>query len=122
MKTSVGYIILHVRDLDREIAFFRDVMGLELQFSDASFHYARFDGGGVGFALASGGEALEGGRDGPDHHTGISFAVDDVDTACAEMKARGARFTMEPSKQPWGGYMAMFADPEGNVFYLDGRA
>ena len=45
--------------------------------------------------------------------------VEDVDAAYREMKARGARFTMEPSKQPWGGYMAMFADPEGNVFYLD---
>ena len=29
------------------------------------------------------------------------------------------RFTMPPSKQPWGGYMALFADPDGNIFYLD---
>lgn len=27
--------------------------------------------------------------------------------------------TMPPSKQPWGGYMALFADPDGNIFYLD---
>lgn len=26
---------------------------------------------------------------------------------------------MTPSKQPWGGYMAMFADPDGNIFCLD---
>jgi predicted enzyme related to lactoylglutathione lyase len=26
---------------------------------------------------------------------------------------------MSPSKQPWGGYMALFADPDGNIFYLD---
>jgi len=26
---------------------------------------------------------------------------------------------MKPSKQPWGGFMAMFADPDGNTFYLD---
>ncbi len=52
--------------------------------------------------------------------SGIGFVVEDVDAACAEMKAKGARFTMEPSRQPWGGYMAMFADPEGNLFYLDG--
>jgi uncharacterized glyoxalase superfamily protein PhnB len=26
---------------------------------------------------------------------------------------------MTPQKQPWGGYMAMFADPDGNIFYLD---
>jgi len=34
-------------------------------------------------------------------------------------EAKGVRFTMEPEKQPWGGFMGMFADPDGNVFYLD---
>ena len=26
---------------------------------------------------------------------------------------------MPPTQQPWGGFMAMFTDPDGNVFYLD---
>jgi predicted enzyme related to lactoylglutathione lyase len=26
---------------------------------------------------------------------------------------------MGPGKMPWGGYMAMFMDPDGNEFYLD---
>ncbi len=119
MKPSIGYINLHVHDVAREIAFFRDVVGLELQFADESFHYARFDGGTVGFAVAGSGEAAPS-EPPADRLTGIGFVVEDVDAACREMKVRGARFTMEPSRQPWGGYMAMFADPEGNVFYLDG--
>ena len=32
---------------------------------------------------------------------------------------KGVQFTMQPTKQPWGGFMAMFTDPDGNVFYLD---
>ena len=36
-----------------------------------------------------------------------------------ELAAKGVTFTMAPEKQPWGGFMAMFADPDGNVFYLD---
>ena len=120
MKPRIGYINLHVHDLEQEVAFFRDVVGLELQFRDDSFHFARFEAG-IGFAVASGGgqapaEPL------PDRLSGIGFVVEDVDAAYREMKARGARFTMEPSRQPWGGYMAMFADPEGNLFYLDGKA
>ena len=119
MKLRIGYINHHVHDFERGVAFFRDVVGLELQFSDASFDFARFDGGTVSFAVASGGgeapaEPLA------DRLSGIGFVVDDLDAAYREMKARGARFTMEPSKQPWGRYMAMFADPEGNLFYLDG--
>jgi predicted enzyme related to lactoylglutathione lyase len=26
---------------------------------------------------------------------------------------------MEPTRQPWGGYMALLEDPDGNRFYLD---
>ena len=50
-------------------------------------------------------------------HTAV--CVPDVDAAFSELCAKGVRFTMMPSKQPWGGYMAMFADPDGNIFYLD---
>ena len=120
MNIRVGYVILHVHDLNREVAFFRDVVGLPLQFSDESFHFARFDGGGISFSVASSGEDSGPPEPAADRFSGIGFAVDDVDAAAREIKARGARFTMEPSRQPWGGYMAMFADPEGNLFYLDG--
>jgi len=119
MKPRVGYINLHVRDVEREVAFFRDVVGLEVLFSDPSFHYTRFDAG-IGFAVNSGGEPKPDEAPFAERLTGIGFVVEDVDAAAREMKARGARFTLEPSRQPWGGYMAMFADPEGNLFYLDG--
>ena len=118
MKPRIGYINLHVHDVEREVAFFRDVVGLELQFRDPAFQFARFEAG-IGFAVAGGGEPTPAGPL-TDRLSGIGFVVEDVDAACAEMKAKGARFTMEPSRQPWGGYMAMFADPEGNLFYLDG--
>ena len=39
--------------------------------------------------------------------------------AYEELGARGVRFTMPPQEQPWGGFMAMFTDPDGNIFYLD---
>ncbi len=120
MKPRIGYINHHVHDFERGVAFFRDVVGLELQFSDASFNYARFDAGTVSFAVASGHPEEARPEGAPDRLSGIGFVVEDVDAVYREMKTRGARFTMEPSKQPWGGYMAMFADPEGNVFYLDG--
>ncbi len=45
--------------------------------------------------------------------------VPDVDAAYAELAGKGVHFTMGPGKMPWGGYMAMFVDPDGNEFYLD---
>ena len=47
------------------------------------------------------------------------MAVDDLVAEHARLKALGVEFTMEPSKQPWGGFMAMIADPDRNILYLD---
>ena len=117
---SIGYINLAVMDFNRSLAFYRDVLGLPLLFVDDKFQFAAFSAGQVRFAVVGGTDSkkMREARGG-DVHTGIGFCVPDVDTAYRELEGKGVRFTMKPSKQPWGGYMAMFADPEGNVFYLD---
>jgi predicted enzyme related to lactoylglutathione lyase len=116
----IGYINLAVTDFDRSLAFYRDVLGLPLLLIDEKFQFAQFSAGAVRFAVVGGPDSkkMREARGG-DFHTGIGFCVADVDAAHSELAAKGVRFTMTPSKQPWGGYMAMFADPDGNVFYLD---
>src|ERR1700747_1961556 len=109
-KPVVGYINIHVRDFKKGLVFYRDVLGLPVRIADEAFSYASFDTGAVPFAIAAGGED-KGARE--DRPTGIAFCVSDVDAAYRELSAKGVRFTMTPSKQPWGGYMAMFADPDG---------
>lgn len=118
MKDAViGYITLGVIDYQRSIAFFRDVIGFPLLISDEKFQFARFQAGSITFAVVGGaGKAREARGD---VHAGIAICVPDVDAAHRELAAKGVRFTMPPSKQPWGGYMALFADPDGNIFYLD---
>jgi len=119
MQARIGYLIVHVRDFERAVAFYSDILGLRPEFTDPGFNYARFDVAGMSFAVARDPAAT-----GPveDRQTGIGMVVPDVDAASAELKAKGVRFTLEPGRQPWGGYMAMFADPDGNVFYLDQTA
>ena len=118
MKNPViGYITLGVVDFERSVAFFRDVIGFPLLFSDEKFKFARFQSGGTLFSVV-GGAGKERESKG-DVHAGIAICVPDVDAAYRELAAKGVRFTMKPSKQPWGGYMALFADPDGNIFYLD---
>jgi predicted enzyme related to lactoylglutathione lyase len=117
---SIGYINLAVTDFARSLGFYRDVLALPQLLIDDKFQFAQFDAGGVRFAVVGGAESkkMREARGG-DFHTGIGFCVSDVDAAYCELAAKGVRFTMKPSKQPWGGYMAMFADPDGNIFYLD---
>jgi len=52
-------------------------------------------------------------------HTGIGLIAEDINFAYEEMRAAGVEFEMSPTKQPWGGVLALFKDPDGNVFYLD---
>ena len=117
---GIGYINLAVVDFERSIAFYRDVLGLPLLFSDEKFQFASFRAGAIRFAVVGGPESKKMREaKGGDVHAGSAFCVPDVDAAYRELSAKGVRFTMLPSKQPWGGYMALFADPDGNIFYLD---
>lgn len=51
--------------------------------------------------------------------TNIAFEVDDVQAAYESLQAKGVEFSQAPSRQPWGGLQARFADPDGNVFQLN---
>lgn len=120
MDCRIGYVIVGVTNLDRAIAFYRDALGFEFVHAAPEFHFAEFKVGDMRFSLA-GSDGIDdgGGNHKVGGNTGIGFAVDDLDEAHADLAANGVTFTMEPERQPWGGYMAMFADPDGNVFYLD---
>lgn len=54
-------------------------------------------------------------------HTGVGIMVDDVAAAHAALEDAGVQFTLPPTRYPWGGHMALMADPAGNVYYLDER-
>jgi predicted enzyme related to lactoylglutathione lyase len=113
---KITYVNLFVSDLDRAVEFYSSRLGLELEFSDSDHGYASFTAGAVRLGLAVPGpeQAELVGR-----HTGVGLAVDDLVTEHARLAAQGVSFTMEPTKQPWGGFMAMMADPDGNLLYLD---
>jgi catechol 2,3-dioxygenase-like lactoylglutathione lyase family enzyme len=50
--------------------------------------------------------------------TGFSFEVADVNAAYEELKGRGVAFLDPPEKQPWGGILAHFEDPDENILTI----
>ena len=119
MQSRVGYVNIGVRDLDKGVAFYRDVLGWELQYSAPEFHYARFSVGGFTIGMGAGEIDHFTGRPPGERHTGIGLMVQDVDAVYRELTAKGVKFTLVPARQPWGGYMGIFSDPDGNLYYLD---
>lgn len=48
----------------------------------------------------------------------INLAVSDIHAAHARLAAAGVSFTRPPEREPWGGWIATFADPDGNTLQL----
>lgn len=113
---QISYVNIFVTDLDRAIAFYGDMLGLALQFSSPEHGYASFAAGAVrlGVALPGTDHADLVGR-----HTGVGLEVADLEAEHARLAGLGVRFTMPPTRQPWGGFMAMISDADGNILYLD---
>ena len=119
MDVRIGSINIGVTDLDRAVGFYRDVLGLKLLFSEPSHRYARFDVGGVNFGVIAHDVSNPEAAAFAGRHTGLNLAVQDLDRAFQALKSKGADFAMEPTRQPWGAYMALLSDPDGNLFYLE---
>jgi lactoylglutathione lyase len=113
---QVTYVNVFVNDLDRALEFYTRKLGLELTRSDSGHGYASLAAGPVQLGLAVAGS------DHPElvgRLTGVGLVVDDLEAEHARLSELGVAFPMPPSRQPWGGFMALVEDPDGNTLYLD---
>lgn len=111
---AIGYANVFVSQLDRAVSFYQDQLGFELLSHEPDYGYASFQAGPISLGLASTDDPSLVGR-----HTGIGVMVEDIDESYAALNAAGVEFEMVPTQQPWGGTLALFKDPDGNVLYLD---
>ena len=114
--SRIGQISVTVHDLDRAVAFYRDVLGMKLLFQVPP-KMAFFDCGGIRLMLAVPEE--------PEFdHPGsvLYYKVDDIQGTWNALKDHGADLRREPhllvrmpDHELW---MAFFRDTEGNTVAL----
>ncbi len=116
---QIGQIAVPVRDLDRAVSFYRDVLGMTFLF-EAPPQLAFFDCGGVRLMLDVPEDAAFQG-----HSSVLYYKVPDMQQTHQELMAKGVAFVQDPqliAKMPdhdlW---MAFFQDPEGNLLGLMGE-
>ncbi len=111
----IGHVLLGVTDLQRSLEFYRDQLGLKVQFSTAGFAF--LDAGGVTLGLsvelAKHAPAVQGAAE-------IVFAVADVAAAHAALRERGVEFFKEPHAATPGDWVANFRDPDGHLLSIFG--
>jgi len=116
----LGYVILFVGDLERSVAFYRDVIGVPFRL--AGDGYVEFATQGAKFGLYDRsrlGELTGQGPEAPDHSGGeVVFLVGDVDAEAERLRAAGATILAGPVDRAWGHRTVHVLDPDGFVVEL----
>jgi methylmalonyl-CoA/ethylmalonyl-CoA epimerase len=116
--STIGQIAITVTEVDRAIAFYRDVLGMRLLFQVPNMGFFACDSVRL---MITGSE-----KPGESHSSVIYFKVPDIQEAFRSLSQRGAPFEGEPhllARMPdhdlW---MAFFRDPDRNLLALMSEA
>jgi predicted enzyme related to lactoylglutathione lyase len=122
--TGLHSVTIHIRDIHKARAFYRDVLGLsEIKFEETANRAVFAIPGTSTIITMHIMNPAEGGRE-PGTVSGVIFSHPDPAVAIAEIKRRGGTVTLEPvTFEAAGGKFvrAVFADPDGNEFLISNR-
>lgn len=114
--TGVAQIAIVAKEVERATAFYRDALGLPLQFESAGMAF--FDCGGVRLMITE----PRGTHDEERMSSLVYCRVDDLDEAFRRVAGAGAEVEREPEvahrTETTELALAFLRDPEGNVFAL----
>ncbi len=120
MITRISFQSIPVDDQDRALAFYRDVMGFEVQ-TDAPYEdgwrwkFMAIPGSTSRIQFARRADIVV--KDKPV----LALVSDDVDADCARWTGQGVTVTNEPQDAPWmaGVRWCTIRDSEGNVIFVE---
>jgi predicted enzyme related to lactoylglutathione lyase len=120
-------VILAVADVDRSVAFYRDLIGFEIEATYDDPPYATLALAGTRLSLAEQGHAAEdrpgvtmaAPEDASKANVVLVVEVDDARAVYAELQEKGARFLAEPFEPPWGGCRFFCVDPDGYLAEIE---
>lgn len=116
---GVKHVGIPVRDQDRALAFYTDVLGFVVAVDESMGPGPRWvelaiPGSPTRVLLLAGPDV----EDRIGAFTNIVFVSRDVAVSYDTMRARGVTFDVPPTALPGGGTNAVFRDPDGNTFAL----
>jgi catechol 2,3-dioxygenase-like lactoylglutathione lyase family enzyme len=106
VEILAGRVLLRPVDMERSLAFYRDVLGLAI---------AREFPGGTVFFLGGGFLELSGGSSGGSAAIALWLQVRDLAAAARELAGHVVR---EPRREPWGLDEMWISDPDGTRIVL----
>ena len=114
MIDGVVGVIIWTEDLDRLFAFYRET--LQLTPHSIRPHFIAFRWGDMRLSLGKHARVSGPSRD--PYRIMINLGVDDIHRVYAALHAKGVAFLKPPTQEEWGGWVATFCDPDGNILQL----
>lgn len=120
---TLSHVALVVSDLERSVAFYRDVIGFQVfrdQSNDERAPRVFGTAGGLTLELLRARAPIADIAGGRIHQTGLfgfAFSVENLDAACAALHASGVVKVAQP-KSISGARLLYVPDPDGNYFEL----
>ena len=110
---GLRHVALNVRDVQRSVAFYRDVLGMQVEWEpDPDNVY--LTSGSDNLAIHRLPEGAEPGAVQSVHHIGFIVAkIDDVDAVAARVEGRGIEFVYPLKTHRDGARSFYFRDPDG---------
>lgn len=109
--TRLWLTIIKVSDITKALNFYNKILELPIALEAREFNHAEV---GPKEPLAKIGLHESGKINRRKKRTGIVFDTDDIYAFYNRLKKQGVRFTLKPTKMPWGGIVADFLDPDNN--------
>ncbi|MCW3980315.1 MAG: VOC family protein [Candidatus Bathyarchaeota archaeon] len=109
--TRLWLTMIHVSNMDKAVKFYTKTLALPVVLDARIFNHVEV---GPDEPLAKIGLHATGKKYKKKRRTGIVFETDDIYALYERLKVAGVRFTLKPTKMPWGGIVADFLDPDKN--------
>ena len=108
--TGMDHILLTVSDMSRSVEFYRDVMGMRMEYR--TLHFAMLRAGNYGVALSTRPWPFE--KKGEPKGIGMipHFTTVDMDDFAARLKKNGISWLRAPMRESFG-IEAFLSDPDG---------
>lgn len=107
------HTLVYADDPDSARAFFRDVLGLPS--ADTGGGWLIFKSGPSELGVHPSAWEHQGQQDGTDQRFDVSLMCDDLDATVADLRAKGAEFSGEPTNQGWGVSIGMQVPGAGEI-------
>ena len=117
---KLAYVRVFVTDFERAVRFYTETLGMKPGFRSDEMRWCQFETGEASLAI----ECLDADADDPEdvrpRFVAVSLQVQDIHAVYQDLVSKGVEFIGPPETMAWGGTLAHFKDPDGNVLTLLG--